>query len=666
MGGRVKFKHKSVEMEQVAETEPGEDTPLPNTMREAKQTARPNRYAIITVFLVMTVFAAGDLLEIIPYFAPLVASPLFPFFHETHALLALMVALYAAHKLSPALGWAAMAWFIAVHIPYAYLVFPKHLPELVRLAVLIVAAIFGVRIIVARSRLEAQLNELAADLEVQRTAALQRADELTILNSIATIGVEATSVDTLIENAVQLIGNTLHPDYFGIGLVDEAAGVLLVYRSARTGRGERLTVPLGEGVAGRVVATGKPWQVPDVSREPAYLAVNPGARSELCVPLKVGERVIGLITVGSRRLNAFSEADERLMTTFADQLVTAIEKAHLFQLEQRRAQEAETLRQAGAIVAATLRQDEAIERILQQLERVVPYDSASVQLLGDGYLEIVGGRGWADPAAVVGIRFPIPGDNPNTVVIQQRKPYILGNAPTAHTAFHQDPHSHIRSFLGVPLIVGDQVIGMLSVDNTQPNYYTSEHARLVTAFADQVAIAIQNARLFSQVQRLAITDELTGLYNYRHFFELAKNEFDRARRFGRPLSAVLLDLDHFKQVNDTYGHAIGNQVLRVVAERFRYSLREIDILGRYGGEEFAALLPETDLDGARNVTERLRRYVADHPVDTDRGPLAITISLGVATLGKGCTDLDMLLEHADRALYAAKQAGRNRVCVWQS
>ncbi len=624
-----------------------------------------NPYAVTAIFLVMTLLAMGDMLEIIPYFAPVVANPLFLFFHEIHDLLALIVALYAAHKLSPAIGWGAIAWFMVIHIPYFYMTFPNELPELTRLVVLSVVAGFGVHIIAIRIRLVTQLNKLAGDLETQRVAAFQRADELTILNGIATIGVEATSVDTLIEDATRVIDSALHPDYFDIGLVDEAASMLRLYRSTDTMDGDRLMIPLGKGVTGQVLTTGKIQRISDVSLEPAYLAVNPKTQSELCVPLKVGERIIGVINIENKQLNAFSEDDERLMMTFADQLVIAIEKVHLFQSEQRHAQEAETLRQVGAIVTATLSQNEAIERILVQLERVVPYDSASVQLLREGYLEIVGGRGWPDPAAIVGMRFPIPGDNPNTVVIQERRTHILGDAPSTYAAFRQGIHSHILSFLGVPLIVGDQVIGMLAVDNSKPNFFTSDHARLVVAFADQVAIAIQNARLFSEVEQLASTDSLTGLHNRRHFMELAKREFGRARRYQRPLAAIMMDIDHFKQVNDTYGHAVGDQALKIVAERCRKTVREIDILGRHGGEEFATLLLETDLDGARIVAERLRQCVAEPPINTDGGALTITISVGVAILDKTCIGLDILFVRADQALYVAKQAGRNQISIWQ-
>ena len=163
---------------------------------------------------------------------------------------------------------------------------------------------------------------------------------------------------------------------------------------------------------------------------------------------------------------------------------------------------AETLFRAGTAVAATLDREEAIERILEQLAHVVPYDSASVQLLREDYLEIVGGRAGPGQKSVVGTRFPVPGDNPNTNVIQQRRPCILGDAPAAYAeAFRERIHSHIRSWLGVPLVIQDQVIGMLTVDSVQPDYFTSDHARLVTAFAGQMAVAIENSRLYAEAQQ---------------------------------------------------------------------------------------------------------------------------------------------------------------------
>ncbi|MEP7358382.1 MAG: sensor domain-containing diguanylate cyclase, partial [Anaerolineales bacterium] len=227
-----------------------------------------------------------------------------------------------------------------------------------------------------------------------------------------------------------------------------------------------------------------------------------------------------------------------------------------------------------------------------------------------------------------------------------------------------DPEN-TRSILAVPLRLQGRVIGMLSVQSYQPNAYTAEDQTLLEMLAAHVVIALDNARLFREVQQLSRLDSLTGVYNRRHLFELCQREFDRARRYGRSLAVVMIDLDLFKWVNDTYGHAVGDQVLAAVAARCQTHLRAIDLLGRYGGEEFTLLLPETDAGLAYVAAERLRAEVSLGPIETARAAISITVSLGVAALDDSCASLAELFQRADEALYEAKRAGRNRVSVWE-
>jgi diguanylate cyclase (GGDEF)-like protein len=165
------------------------------------------------------------------------------------------------------------------------------------------------------------------------------------------------------------------------------------------------------------------------------------------------------------------------------------------------------------------------------------------------------------------------------------------------------------------------------------------------------------AELFSQ----ATTDELTGISNRRHFFMQAERELGRAQRFGRPLSAMMLDLDHFKKINDTHGHAVGDGVLQTFVKRALESLRQSDVIGRLGGEEFAVIMPETAHAAAEAAAERLRAHVAEKPLIADREAVQATVSVGVATFHTQDTSIDKLLHRADQALYRAKNNGRNRV-----
>src|SRR6267142_2411664 len=214
--------------------------------------------------------------------------------------------------------------------------------------------------------------------------------------------------------------------------------------------------------------------------------------------------------------------------------------------------------------------------------------------------------------------------------------------------------------MALPLIQRGAAIGVVCLETQRP--YSDAEVRLALSLTQPAAMAVENARLFDEVQRLATLDGLTGTYNRRHFMELAHLAFESARRFGQPLTAVMLDVDHFKSINDEYGHHVGDQVLRTLAERCRSTLRTIDVLGRYGGEEFAILLPGTTRRNAATIlAERIRHRVAEELIHTDAGPVGVTVSVGVAAMETTTRNPEELFKRADAALYEAKQAGRNRV-----
>lgn len=180
----------------------------------------------------------------------------------------------------------------------------------------------------------------------------------------------------------------------------------------------------------------------------------------------------------------------------------------------------------------------------------------------------------------------------------------------------------------------------------------------------QITAVRENERLLREVRNLAVTDSLTGLQNRRSFFQDAEREFVRATRFRRPAALMMLDIDHFKAVNDRLGHQAGDEVLVEVGRRASAQIRtQVDILGRYGGEEFALLLPETGPAGAGVVAERIRRSVIDRPFYQRGVPISLSVSIGVAAFPADGETLEELLRSADRAVYAAKAGGRNRVAT---
>jgi diguanylate cyclase (GGDEF)-like protein len=227
---------------------------------------------------------------------------------------------------------------------------------------------------------------------------------------------------------------------------------------------------------------------------------------------------------------------------------------------------------------------------------------------------------------------------------------------------------HIRSVLCVPVIIEGDVAALIYVYKTDPvaRPFDQHDVQLAVAISNQTSLIIQRANLLERsriLEQKANIDNLTGLYNRNHFFNLSEREFRRAQRFRHPLTIIMLDFDQLKQVNDTFGHIVGDQVLQEVAVRSKKQIRENDLIGRFGGDEFIILLVEIDSDRGLKVAERIRQVITTVPINTERGALNITVSMGIATLNDECPNLAALIDNADNAMYAAKKAGKNQVEV---
>jgi GAF domain-containing protein len=353
------------------------------------------------------------------------------------------------------------------------------------------------------------------DLE-KRSIQLQTASEVA-RDATATLDIEK-----LLNDTVHLISERFGFYHASVFLIDDAKKYATIRAASKSEGGQRMLargqkVAVGkEGIVGHVAGTGEPLVVLDVGREAIHL-VNPDlpdTHSEVALPLVSHGRTIGVLDVQTDRPVTFTKEDVATLRTMADQLANAIESAQSFTAEQQRRQEAETLYRAAQALATTLDLRQVFESILSELKQVVAYDSASVQLLRNGRLEIIGGYGFPDLEELLGLTFDFSkDDNPNGEVMRRRAPFILDDAPELYEEFHREPHAaiSIRSWLGVPLLLGDRLIGMLALDKHEPGFYTPEHARLASAFAAQAAVAIENARLYDEAQRHV--EELTALHN---------------------------------------------------------------------------------------------------------------------------------------------------------
>ena len=217
-----------------------------------------------------------------------------------------------------------------------------------------------------------------------------------------------------------------------------------------------------------------------------------------------------------------------------------------------------------------------------------------------------------------------------------------------------------------PVVTDESVIALMKLTRSREKPFSTDELRFLEAVANQTALALERVKLIAFLENLSITDALTGIANRRHFEWRLSEEVERARRYKYPLSALLLDLDHFKQVNDNYGHQIGDTVLQQVAQRLKNSLRRTDFLARYGGEEFVVLAPQTPAERAIILGERLRQVIAESPITVaDDLQIRITLSVGIAVFPDHAQNESELIGAADAALYKAKQMGRNRVCMFE-
>jgi diguanylate cyclase (GGDEF)-like protein len=222
-----------------------------------------------------------------------------------------------------------------------------------------------------------------------------------------------------------------------------------------------------------------------------------------------------------------------------------------------------------------------------------------------------------------------------------------------------------ESLLVLPLLCGDEAVGTFMLASRRKGHFTKDVRDMLGVIANQVAVSLQNGLMYGKMETMATTDGLTGLTNHRSFQERFEQLLDRAERHGQPASFLLCDVDHFKKVNDTYGHPVGDEVLRQVARVLKSAVRKIDIPARYGGEEFAVVLEATGLSGALQLAERIRKDVGALVIDSDKGKFQVTMSIGVATFPHDGRDRAALIEHADQALYHAKESGRNRCISYQ-
>ncbi|MBN2627908.1 MAG: diguanylate cyclase [Spirochaetales bacterium] len=334
---------------------------------------------------------------------------------------------------------------------------------------------------------------------------------------------------------------------------------------------------------------------------------------------------------------------------------------HSIEKEKKRNEELETLRQIISSISSSLDIQETIDQILKQISRLIPYESCSLQILRGDHLEVVGGEGFEDNDFVKTLRFRFPDRGSlSTRAVQEEKPFVANDVTRDFPSLTQPSKTRtILSWLGVPLIAHGNVLGLLAMDGYVRNRFDSHHLELAGIIGQHIAIAMENALLHEKAFKLAMEDALTGLGNRHRMSMEGRFLFESAIRNGQEISFAMLDIDHFKKVNDSYGHDVGDIILKKIARILRKSIRASSLLARFGGEEFVVIMPKTGRTEALNAMERIRKEIARNPFDEIGGNL--TISIGIYTgIPRAGENMNSFIIKSDKALYRAKQNGRNR------
>jgi diguanylate cyclase (GGDEF)-like protein len=493
----------------------------------------------------------------------------------------------------------------------------------------------------------------------------------------------AAGLDRQRLNALEEVGaaasRVLDPGELARIALDQTIRVLSAERAYLflTGADGGLTPHLGRNAAGedigeltgysaslveRVRQTGQPLVITG-SEEGAALGAQSvvlhGLRSIMLAPLQLEGRLLGVVYLDSQVAKGIFDADDvGLLVALTNHIATSLETARAAQLEismqtaRQQRDLADTLRRALEDMARTLEPPEVLASLLRWTTSILSCEQAWLLT--------------ADSDDDVCVLAELDDDGRLT----QHALAAHSGTALAHTAttvtdqpdlLPAELHARLTaaaSWLAVPLHTRP---GVLLLSSRSADGRVGDQAELASALVAQGMTAYDRASLFAQVQALSVFDELTGIANRRQFIQVAERDTATALRAGRPLTVLMIDIDHFKLVNDTYGHPTGDDVIRTVAARLAAEIRQTDLVGRYGGEEFAAILQDAELGSA--LPERLRACIGERPIETQSGPLTVTVSVGVARMQPGDATLKDLLARADQALYEAKRGGRNRVCT---
>lgn len=381
--------------------------------------------------------------------------------------------------------------------------------------------------------------------------------------------------------------------------------------------------------------------------------------SILIIPVMDGPSLVGVLTVDSSRYSVFNEPEKKTIQMFAAHLARILERERIYPRIKRDYNGLKILNEESSMLVSSLNMDVIAKKLCEGAKRIAA---------SEAFLFIKKGREFE----LIHHTYRIPEGKTQYILegtavnfaVEERQPRYLSDATHYPIPIMPFKVEECHSFLAIPMFYENNLLGLFVMLSRKKGFLDVLQQELLRVMCNQAATSIANAKLHAEIEQMAITDGLTGLYNHRAFQEKLADELKRQKRSLESNALLLMDIDFFKKVNDTYGHPAGDLVLKGVAKIIRGTIRDIDIPARYGGEEFAVVLPQTDGKGAKNFAERLRKTVMHTSFSADGAALRVTLSIGIATSPADAKGKEELIEKSDQALYYVKHNGRNQTALW--
>ncbi len=410
----------------------------------------------------------------------------------------------------------------------------------------------------------------------------------------------------------------------------------------------------------------KPGQV-------SYIESNSAPGAFAGVPVMEGAHLRGVLC--ANRPRPFDERELELLAGGADQILRVVQSERVFRSVERSKYEHERFYHASALLCQALTLEQVMDTAFAAAAQIVDHDIAAITLFDRErnrhrvYSVRVrpGAEYMVDAKKLQGLEYR-PNSGLASMVVKNKHYLPATGEPRDQTTPIYTKRIKTRDFeslLVLPLLTADEAIGTFMLASQHAHRFRKDVRDMLGVIANQVAVSLQNALMYKKMETMATTDGLTGLTNHKTFQERFGQLLERSERLGHKAAVLLCDIDHFKRVNDKYGHPVGDEVLRRVSKVLQAAVRKIDITARYGGEEFAVVLEATNLAGATQLAERIRKDVGALILDSDQGAFRVSLSIGVACFPDDARQRADLIERADMALYRAKETGRNRVITYK-